>query len=605
MRPWSADQSPYSGDPRSTGMSGMQPSEQHSAFSGRPTPGSTSWGGNQPSGTWSDESPPFDNQTPSNWMSPPSSIYASPSRRQMEGEANELPPQREIARPVIPLGRIGNATGFNLKLRFLLALTLLSLAPAFLLVLLYQQVNQTSIIQVGQQSLVAVAQTDSNALTQELASRQEYLSQLAQQSTIAQASQGGASALTISQAENILSTARLSTKGALAWVVLNGSDQIVAASPTNSEGQSLGSATAILTNPSGLEKFVQTQRAATRSHNGQTTLAVADGLDNGFSDKVWIATLAFVSPTAPAHSGVVLAIFSLPSIVSTYLSAPPFNAHSYVSLCGTNGTILSVVGNQNLAAQVGQPLSLAPLQNAVRDLQSGQSNNMPTYNDPTTGAQEAVAGYLNKDLGMVFLVAAPPGDLAPATTGLLQGRNVPLIFLSIMVVTTLVATWVALPIVRPIRRATREILASTDDVRLLAEQAKQIAKDQRMGTVILEGAAKGLDMRRRAIGRDAELIVKSAAASATRLSQIASAVNEMPESLRGPVHMLTRELYQELQTTHQLASGIASRLERDPVQTRLGNVMEGAAEISQQFDQASQQLQTGATRLEHAAESLQ
>jgi hypothetical protein len=605
MRPWSDDQSPYSGDPRSTGMSGMPASEQDSAFSGRPTLGSMSWGGNQPSGAWTGGSPPINNQAPPNWMSPPSSMYASPSRRLMEAEANEPPPQLEMAQPVIPLGRFGNATGFNLKLRFLLALTLLSLAPAFLLVLLYQQVNQTSLIQVGQQSLIAAAQTDSNVLTQEMASCQAYLSQLAQQNSIAQASQGGASAPTISQAENILSTASLSTKGALAWVVLNGSDQIVAASPTDSEGQSLGSATGIVTNPSGLEKFVQTQRAAPAPHNGQTTLAVADGLDNGSSDKVWIATLAFVSPTAPAHSGVVLAIFSLPSIVSTYLSAPPFNAHSYVSLYNTNGTLLSVVGNQNLAQQVGQPLSLAPLQNAVQDLQTGQSNNMPTYNDPTTGAQEAVAGYLNKNLGMVFLVAAPPGDLVPATTGLLQGRNVPLIFLSIIVVTTLVATWVALPIVRPIRRATREILASTDDVRLLAEQAKQIAKDQRMGTVILEGAAKGLDMRRRAIARDAGLIVNSASVAATRLSQIASAINEFPESLRGPVHVLSRELYQELQTAHQLASGIASRLERDPVQTRLGNVMEGAAEISQQFDQASQQLQTGATRLEHAAESLQ
>jgi hypothetical protein len=159
--------------------------------------------------------------------------------------------------------------------------------------------------------------------------------------------------------------------------------------------------------------------------------------------------------------------------------------------------------------------------------------------------------------------------------------------------------------VRPIRRATREILASTDDVRLLAEQAKQIAKDHRMGTVILEGAAKGLDMRRQTIGRDAGLIVNSATVAASRLSHIASAIRELPEPSRAHAQALTREVYQELQTTHQLASGIFSRVERDPVQKRLGNVMEGAMEISQQFDQASQQLQTGATRLEHAAESLQ
>ena len=71
------------------------------------------------------------------------------------------------------------------------------------------------------------------------------------------------------------------------------------------------------------------------------------------------------------------------------------------------------------------------------------------------------------------------------------------------------------------------------------------------------------------------------------------------------MQLLSREIYQELQTAHQLASGISSGLESDPVQKRLGNVMEGAAEISQQFDQASQQLEHGASRLERAADALQ
>jgi hypothetical protein len=506
--------------------------------------------------------------------------------------------------PAIPLGRFGRATGLSLKLRFLLALTLLSLAPAFLLVLLYQQANQTSLTQAGQQTLFATAQTDSHALTQELARRQAQLVRLAQQSSIAQASRGSPAPGTLSQAEGLLSDARLSTGDGVAWMVLNGSDQIIAATPGTIEGQTLAS-TSLLQHPAALESFVHAQRAAPPPKAGQTPLVVASGQDDKVQGKVWLAELAFVSPTTPAQSGAVLAVFSFPAIISAYFSALPSSSTSYAALFDTKGTVLGVVGNHQLEQQQGQPLSIAPLQEVLQALQTGQSNAVQVYNDPKTGTQETVAGVFNKDLGLVCLVVAPTGDLATATTGLLEPRNVPLIFLSIIVVTTLIATWVALPIVRPIRQATREILASTDDVKLLAEQAKQIAKDQRLGTDILEGAAKGLDMRRRAIGRDATLIVNSATVAATRLAQLAHTVSELPESFQAPMQMLTREIYQELQTAHQLAAGISSSLESDPAQKRLGNVMEGAAEISQQFDQASQQLQLGADRLERAAEALQ
>jgi hypothetical protein len=547
--------------------------------------------------------PPFNNQMPPAFM-PPSGPAANVSRPLPGGAPSGPTPKYEIARPAISLGRFGRATGLSLKLRFLLALTLLSLAPAFLLVLLYQQANQTSLGQAGQQALVAAAQTNSHALTQELARRQGHLARLAKQSSITQAGQGSPTSNTLRQAEALLSDASLSTGDAVAWMVLSGNDRIIAAAPDSIEGQGLGKAT-ILQHPDALESFVQAQRKAPAPKDGETSLAVASGQDDAITDKVWVATLAFVSPAAPAQSGVVLAVFSLPAIVSAYLSAPSSSPTSYAALFDTQGTILGVAGNEKLAQQQGKPVSIAPLKNVLTTLQTGQSSDAPIYDDPTTGAQETAAGVFVKDLGWIFLVVAPPADLAAATTGLLAGRNVPLIFLSIIVVTTLAATWVALPIVRPIRRATREILASTDDVRLLAEQAKQIAKDQRLGTDILEGAAKGLDMRRRAIGRDATLIVNSSAAAATRLAQIAHAINELPESMQTPMQILAREIYQELQTAHQLASGISSGLESDPAQKRLGNVMEGAAEISQQFDQASQQLQHGAGRLERAAETLQ
>lgn len=604
MRPWSTDQPTHSADLRPRQMPGMPAPEQGPFIPGRPSTGPMRPGVGQPSGDWPRDFPPFGNQMPPTPMSPPPGAASNVSRPLAGSGATGPIPQRDMAQLPIPLGRFGRATGLSLKLRFLLALTLLSLAPAFLLVLLYQQANQTSLEQSGQQTLLATAQTDSHTLTQEMARRQAHLAELAKQSAIAQASSGSPSQVAVQQAASLLSQASLSTNDGVAWMVLSGGDQINAAAPGSIENQDLGKTT-LLSHPAALESFVQAQRKAPAPKAGQNILAVASGQDVAIPDKVWVATMVFISPTAPAQSGVVLAVFSLPTLISTYLSALPSNSNSYMGIFDTQGTIMGVVGNKNLGNQIGQPVSITPLQNLLTALQTGQGSSVQTYTDPTTGAQETATGTFDKALGWVFVVVAPQADLTSTSSGLLAGRNIPLIFLSIFVITTLVATWVALPIVHPIRRATREILASTDDVRVLAGQAKQIAKDQRLGTDILEGAAKGLDMRRRAIGRDAALISSSSTAAATRLAQLAHVISDLPEQFQGPMQALTREIYQELQTGHQLATGISSSLESDPAQKRLGNVMEGAAEISQQFDQASQLLEHGAGRLERAAEALQ
>ncbi|HLV98547.1 MAG TPA: hypothetical protein VKT82_07685, partial [Ktedonobacterales bacterium] len=378
--------------------------------------------------------------------------------RPLAGGASTVPPMREIARPVLSLNRFGSANGLTLKFRFLLALTLLALAPACLLVLLYQQANQNTLTQAGQKSLAAAAQTNSHTLTQVLANHQAQLARLAQQSSIAQVSQGNGDT---QQAETLLQTAGLSTGDALAGMVLNRSDQIVAALPASLEGQRLASST-VLADSGALERFVHAQRSAPMPKVGQSALPVASGTDAALAARAWVATIAFVSPAAPAHSGVVLAIYSLPAMVKSYLSALPSVSNSYASVFATTGTLLGVVGNQALAQQIGQTLAIAPLQHAIHATQATPTSSALIYDDPTTNTQETAAGFFNKDLEMAFLVTAPPGALAPAITGLLQGRNLPLIFLIIFVITSLVATWVALPIVRPIRRATREILASTD-----------------------------------------------------------------------------------------------------------------------------------------------
>jgi hypothetical protein len=600
MKPWFTNSSPSNGDARSRRGPDAAAQQYDMGALTRSPAGPMSRENTQAPGKWMPRPSSLNQQMPPGAPASPSDISTGASRP----ITGETPPDPsigpEVAWPVLPISRFGRATGLSLKLRFLLALTLLSLAPAFLLVLLYQQANQTSLTQTGQQILLVTAQNSSHALTRELLRRQQQLAQMIQQPSIVDASQGLTSS--IKTAEGLLNEAYLSTTDGIAWMVLDKNDQIVAAAPVDFENQALGSSMA-LQKPAALEDFVKAQRALPAPKSNQTTLAVATGQDSTVAGNVWIAMVVFT----PSRSGAVLAVFSFSGIVDSYLSAFSSSSTSYAALLDAQGIVLGAVNNQQLEQQQGQPLSAGPLQNVFQTIQSSQgTGGAPiVYYDPTTREQEAATGVVISQLNWVCLVAASPQDIAPSPTGLLSPRNLPLIFLSIVVVTTLVATWVALPIVRPIRRATREILASTDDVRLLAEQAKQIAKDQRLGTDILKGAAKGLDLRRQAIGRDAGLIASAIISTVSRLTQMAQIINALPETFQAPLQPLAREIYQELRTSHHLAIGIANSLESDPVQKRLGTAMEGASEISQQFDQASQQLQQGASRLERAAEALQ
>jgi hypothetical protein len=512
----------------------------------------------------------------------------------------------DATRSLIPSGRFGRATGRGLKLRFLLALTLIALAPASLLVVIYQQANSSAVEHAGQMVLQSTAQANSHALRQELANYQAYLTRLARQTSINQISHGSPSANNLKQAEEQLNEASLSTESPIAWMLLNENDQIIASTPSSIEGQTLTKST-VMASADQLETFVHTLRSAPPPAPNQSSLTITSGQDSSLPNKTWAAMLAFISPTTPTQSGAILAIFSLPEIANNSLSTFSSSSTSYVMLVDPTGTVLGVVGNQQMAKQVGQPITTTPLHNAQQRLLQGEDLSITPqiYDDPITGKQEEVAGALIPELKWGILVVASPNAVAPAVPVLLSDQNVPLILLCIVVVTTLIATWVAIPIVRPIRRASREILGSTDDVRLLAEQAKQISKDQQLGTDIMKGAAKGLDMRRRAIRRDASMIVNSTSTAAGRLTQLTQALSGTPDHFQRQLQQLMWELHQDLQTSYQLAANIASSLENDPAQRHLGNVLEGAAEISQQFDLASQQLQQGVNRLERAAEALQ
>ncbi len=199
---------------------------------------------------------------------------------------------------------------------------------------------------------------------------------------------------------------------------------------------------------------------------------------------------------------------------------------------------------------------------------------------------------------LLVLILDNPSSNNP---GLFTGRNAWLLLLGIFVLVVLVATWIALPIIRPIRRASRVIEATTQDVRKLAHDAQVIADDQAMGTTILAGASKRLTGRRQAIIRDATLITRICQSTQPRLRRLHQNLQQTRD-----VQALEdlQALYQNLQQIYVTAGAIADGLLKDTSLGQLDQAMEGAREIAKQFEAAGKQLEEETEHLENAARSL-
>ena len=165
----------------------------------------------------------------------------------------------------------------------------------------------------------------------------------------------------------------------------------------------------------------------------------------------------------------------------------------------------------------------------------------------------------------------------------------------------LVATWVALPIVRPIRRATREIGHTTEEVRRLAVDARRIANDHSLGTAILSGANRKLLSRRQTIIRDTLLIAHTCDALLPRLQFVQSIVRAAGNRQAFEVLQVVVQGITQMKET---ATSTATGWERDTSLNQLDTAMESAREISGQFLDAGHQLEQDANQLELAARTL-
>lgn len=181
----------------------------------------------------------------------------------------------------------------------------------------------------------------------------------------------------------------------------------------------------------------------------------------------------------------------------------------------------------------------------------------------------------------------------------LSGRNALLCLLVIFVAIVLVATWVALPVIRPIRRATRQISHTSKAITFLAQETLSIASEHRTGITIIAGASTKLSGRRLSIIRDCRMIVQGCHRLHTRTQQLLQALPQQTQT-----HVSQQALLQEIVDIATLATAIATGLENDSSLENLQKAMTSAQDFSRHFEEASAHLQQEARQIETASHSL-
>ena len=495
----------------------------------------------------------------------------------------------DVQRPALTLNILLRRTGLGIKVRFLVALILIAIIPAIVLVLLLgDPTGQEQRASLGQ-ALQLQAQGQATALNQAFASRQRTVSTLAGNPLLSQIVSGTAN---LTPGQTVLQTAQQTDSASLAWFVVSSDGMVLATGdPSQTANFSLAQ-TKVVSHPDQLAAFVQAVSKGTTS----------DMFFLSDDRRISGGLLAFASGglrggPSLSQRGVLLALFSLQRVTQGLIDISK-------SLDGQVGVLLDsqnrVIAHAGQLAAGQKAFVLGP--QSLQVLPLGQAIPTMIQNNPLTGQTNAAVGTDVPAINGRYLLLVPQDtSLVPSSRTFFAGRNTPLLLLAIVVAVVLVATWLALPIVRPIRRATREIGNTTEEVRRLAEDARRIAKDHALGTAILSGTNRKLSSRRQSIIRDSLLVAKICDAILPRLQFVlplvrASANRQAIDALQ----VAMQGIAQVKETANSTAKGWTT----DTSLNQLDSAMESAREISEQFLGAGRQLEQGAEQLEVAARTL-
>ena len=492
-------------------------------------------------------------------------------------------------RPALTLHILLRQTGLGIKVRFLVALILIAIIPAIVLVLLLgDPTGQEQRATLGQ-ALQLQAQGQVTALNQAFASRQQTVATLARKPLLSQIVSGTADPM---PGQTVLQTAQQSDPASIGWFLVNSDGTVLATGDSSSRPAGFQLAqTKAISHPGQLAAFVQ---ALSRGTSSNALLLSDDPHISGG----WLALASRVSPSPSlSQGGALLALFSLQKATQGLVDTSKYVNGQVSVLLDVHNRIIAHAGQ--LAA--GQ-IAFAPAPQSLQTLPLGQTIPMIVQDNPLTGQTNAAVGIDVPAINGRYLLLVPQDtSLVPSSRTFFAGRNTPLLLLAIVVAVVLVATWVALPIVRPIRRATREIGKTTEEVRKLAEDARRIAKDHSLGTAILSGANRKLLSRRQTIIRDENLIAQTCDALLPRLQFLHPLVRSAGN--RQAIEAM-QVVQQGLAQIKELATSTAISWQRDTSLSQLDSAMESAREISEQFLGAGQQLEQDAEQLEVAARTL-
>ncbi len=404
--------------------------------------------------------------------------------------------------------------GLGIKIRFLIALTVIAVLPAVVLILILGDPSGHEQRGSLAQTLALQAQAQSAALDQAIELRQSTVTHLAANPSLAQILPGpvAQTQLTTTSPDgglDALRTIQQSDPSSLAWIVLRSDGTIAAdgSAHNTSTGRSFNTSK-IIDNPIQLAPLLQADMA------GKPSKEPMLGIDPR-RHLAWLA-LAAPLPGKTTPRAVLLAIFSVPTLASGIVATSTLLNGEVAVLLDQNGNGIASAGTLTAGQHMPAPMS-ARIQSVV----PGSASPSIIAQNPLTGTTDlAVSTTVATISGRYVLMAPQDTQLVPSNRVLFAGRNTPLLILVILVAVMLVATGVALPIVRPIRRATRRITSATGKVRQLADDARRISHEHSLGTSILRGANKRLSGRRQSIIRDSQMIQYTCVALWPRLNAL-------------------------------------------------------------------------------------
>ncbi len=511
---------------------------------------------------------------------------------QPHGDGQETPDQYEDSsenQQGLTLQTLLRQTGLGIKVRFLLALTLIALFPALILVsLLGDPFGQEQRAALGQ-ALMLQAHAQASAINQAIALRQFAVSSLAKKTPLSRFALGTPDLG--GQVSGMVQAAQQVDPSSLAWLLLQPDGKILAAgdTPDHLAGLQLAQSK-IVSDPTQLTELIQTVSHGTPG--GTPLLSNDEHIPGG-----WMAIAFPVSQNNTSSPAVLLAIFSLQKVTQGLVTTTGGLDNTAAVLLDQQGRIVANSGplasGQHVFA-VATPVLWA--------LSVGVTTPTLIDNDPLTGRSDLAVSVPIKTLNGYYLLLVPQNTtLAPSSRVFFAGRNTPLLILAILVAVVLVATWVALPIVRPIRRATREIGFTTEEVRKLASNARRIGKEHAVGTALLSGASKRLGGRRQSIIRDGTAIAHICRALWPHIQWLQQTAQGSPNKY---VQEALQSLQQGVYQINELGTAIVGGLESDNFLSQLDGAMESAREISMQFEAAGTELEHDAEQLEIAARTL-